>query len=219
MPSKSGLMTGHLRQVILGGACGVQRGLSVRKHLFESRTFLARKGLNQDVSSADESGIALVIAGDTSKHLSLAVAPIVLTTSGTCSGGAFSDRRQSVKHGFPRPDIRSAASPAGRSKGRRLCGSSFLWFARLQVPTTMAQRCHGHCHGHGCNVVGGARHLPIVGGKPILGWGTSWVIGRGVLSRGGVSWVCGEAGLRVPHINSPHPPKLCHSASCFRTDT
>ena len=76
-----------------------------------------RKGLRQDVSSADESGIALVIAGDTSKHLSLAVAPIVLTTSGTCSGGAFSDRRQSAKHGFPRPDIRSAASPAGRSKG------------------------------------------------------------------------------------------------------
>jgi len=47
-----------------------------------------RKGLGQDVSRADEIGIALVIAGDTAKHLSLAVAPIVLTTSGTCSGGA-----------------------------------------------------------------------------------------------------------------------------------
>ena len=46
-----------------------------------------RKGLGQDVSSADEIGIALVIAGDTAKHLSLAVAPIVLSTSGTCSGG------------------------------------------------------------------------------------------------------------------------------------
>src|ERR1700758_2623220 len=41
-----------------------------------------RKGLGQDVSRADEIGIALVIAGDTAKHLSLAVAPIVLTTSG-----------------------------------------------------------------------------------------------------------------------------------------
>jgi transposase len=47
-----------------------------------------RKGLSRDVSSADEIGIALVVAGDTSKHLCLAVAPIVLTTSGTCSGGA-----------------------------------------------------------------------------------------------------------------------------------
>jgi hypothetical protein len=47
-----------------------------------------RKGLGQDVSSADEIGIALVITGETSKRFSLAVAPIVLTTSGTCSGGA-----------------------------------------------------------------------------------------------------------------------------------
>jgi hypothetical protein len=39
------------------------------------------KGLGQDVSSADEIGIALVIAGDRSKQLSLAVAPIVLTAS------------------------------------------------------------------------------------------------------------------------------------------
>jgi hypothetical protein len=44
--------------------------------------------LGQDVSSADEIGIALVIAGDTSKRLFRAVAPIVLTTSGTCSGGS-----------------------------------------------------------------------------------------------------------------------------------
>jgi len=47
-----------------------------------------RTGLGQGVSRADEIGIALVIAGDTSKHLCVAVAPIVLTTSGTCSGGA-----------------------------------------------------------------------------------------------------------------------------------
>src|SRR5262252_5665677 len=47
-----------------------------------------REGLCQDVSSADEIGVAYVIAGDTSKHLSLAVAPIVLTTCGTCSGSA-----------------------------------------------------------------------------------------------------------------------------------
>jgi hypothetical protein len=64
-------------------------------------------GLGQDVSSADEIGIALVIAGDTSKRLSLAVAPIVLTTSATCSGGAsridgnwqntFSNARHSIR--------------------------------------------------------------------------------------------------------------------------
>ena len=181
-----------------------------------------RKGLSQDVSSADESGIALVIAGDTSKHLSLAVAPIVLTTSGTCSGGAFSDRRQSAKHGFPRPDIRSAASPAGRSKGRRLCGSSFLWFARLQVPTTMAQRCHGH----GCSVVGGARQLPImVGSLSSLDFGEKvggphGSPGVGVLPRGAVSWMSGEAGV-CACLTSIHliPPKLCDSASCFRTDS
>jgi len=45
------------------------------------------QGLGQDVSSADEIGIALVIGGDTGKHLRLAVAPIVLSTNRTCSGG------------------------------------------------------------------------------------------------------------------------------------
>ena len=45
-------------------------------------------GLCRDVSSADNVGVARVIAGDTSKHLSLAVAPIVLTTYWACSGGA-----------------------------------------------------------------------------------------------------------------------------------
>jgi hypothetical protein len=47
-----------------------------------------RKGLGQDASSADENGIAFMIAGDPSKHRSLAAVPIVITTSGTCSGGA-----------------------------------------------------------------------------------------------------------------------------------
>ena len=58
-----------------------------------------RKGRGQDVSSADEIGIACVIAGDTAKHLCLAVASIVLTTSGTCSGGASridGDRQNAV---------------------------------------------------------------------------------------------------------------------------
>jgi hypothetical protein len=54
----------------------------------EQYTPECRKGLGQDVSSADEIGIALVIAGDTSKQFSVAVAPIVLTTNGTCSGSA-----------------------------------------------------------------------------------------------------------------------------------
>jgi hypothetical protein len=48
-----------------------------------------RKGFGQDVSSADEIGIAPVIAGDTSKHLSLAVAPIVLTTGVGCRVWCF----------------------------------------------------------------------------------------------------------------------------------
>jgi hypothetical protein len=48
-------------------------------------------GLGQDVSRVDKIGIALVIAGDPSKHPFLAVAPIVFATSGTCSGG-LSDR-------------------------------------------------------------------------------------------------------------------------------
>jgi hypothetical protein len=51
----------------------------------EQYTPECRKGLGQDVSSADEIGIALMAAGDTSKHLSVAVAPIVLSTNGTCS--------------------------------------------------------------------------------------------------------------------------------------
>ena len=171
-----------------------------------------RKGLGQDVSSADESGIALVIAGDKSKHLSLAVAPIVLTTSGTCSGGAFSDRRRSAKHGFPRPEIRSAASPAGRSKGRRLWGSSFLLVCAASSRNDDGTRGHGHCHG--CSVVGGARHLPImVGSLSSLDFsqnvgGPHGSSGAGMLPRGSGSWMSGEAGgLRVPHIDSPHPPK------------
>src|SRR5215470_9716051 len=57
-----------------------------------------RKGLGQGVSSADEIGVALVIAGDTSKHLRAAVAPIVLTTSGTCSGGATRKRDDENRH-------------------------------------------------------------------------------------------------------------------------
>ena len=55
-------------------------------HFWPRGQYMRRLG--QDVSSADEIGIARVIAGDTSKHLSCAVAPIVLTTSGTCSGDA-----------------------------------------------------------------------------------------------------------------------------------
>ena len=47
-----------------------------------------RNGLCQDIPSASEIGIARVIAGDTSEHLSLAVAPVLLTTCGACPGGA-----------------------------------------------------------------------------------------------------------------------------------
>jgi hypothetical protein len=90
-----------------------------------------RKGLGQDVLRADEIGIALVIAGDTAKHLSLAVAPIVLTTSGTCSGGAlyvrppgqafFSDR-DGVLSGIPAPldPVFSAVKKKNRPVGRRI---------------------------------------------------------------------------------------------------
>ena len=44
-------------------------------------------------------------------------------------GRCPADRRQQAKHGFPMPDIRSVASPADTSKGRRLCESSYLWLA------------------------------------------------------------------------------------------
>ena len=58
-----------------------------------------RNGLCQDIPSADEISIAYVIAGDTSEHLSLAVAPVLLTTCGACPGGASridSDRPHTV---------------------------------------------------------------------------------------------------------------------------
>jgi hypothetical protein len=45
------------------------------------------------VSSADEIGIALVIAGDPPKRLSLAVAPLVLAPTGPLREG-LSDRRR-----------------------------------------------------------------------------------------------------------------------------
>jgi hypothetical protein len=62
----------------------------------------AREGLGQDVSSVDTIGITLVIAGDPSKHPSLALAPIVLSASGTCSGGASRiDANQQIR--FPTP--------------------------------------------------------------------------------------------------------------------
>ena len=66
-------------------------------HIIDARAFCAggegapeaRKALGQDVSSVDKVAIALVSAGDASKQLFLAVAPVVLTTSGTYSGGAY----------------------------------------------------------------------------------------------------------------------------------
>ena len=48
----------------------------------EPYTPAGRKGLGQDVSSADEIGIALVIAGDTGNHLCLAVAPTFQSSGG-----------------------------------------------------------------------------------------------------------------------------------------
>jgi hypothetical protein len=72
-----------------------------------------------DVRITDQIGIARAIAGDKSKRLSLAGA--ILTTSGTYSGRAFSDRQHRRKRGFPmraagarvlRPiDPRGAAMP------------------------------------------------------------------------------------------------------------
>ena len=84
----SSSVSGSYRSVTsncLSGTMSLMRGHFLPR---EQYTPECRKGLGQDVSSADEIGIALVIAGDTSKHLSVAVAPIVLTTNRTCSGGA-----------------------------------------------------------------------------------------------------------------------------------
>jgi hypothetical protein len=78
-PSRPGLREGAVTLPACGYA-GRHAGIhTVWKHFLESRTFLAsgtvhapvcHAGLGQDVSSADEIGIALVIAGDTSKRLS-----------------------------------------------------------------------------------------------------------------------------------------------------
>jgi hypothetical protein len=79
-------------------------------------------------SSADDISIALAIAGDR-KHLWLAVAPLVLTASEACSGGA-SDRRQNPV--FPTPDIRSVAlpptSPRSGSYAEVLASPPFILF-------------------------------------------------------------------------------------------
>ena len=56
-----------------------------------------RKGLGQEVSSADEIRIALVIAGDTGKHLRLAVAPTFHKPD--MFGRWPADRRQLAGHG------------------------------------------------------------------------------------------------------------------------
>ena len=47
-----------------------------------------RKSLDRNIPSADEIGVAHVIASDTSEYLCLAVAPVLLTTFGACPGGA-----------------------------------------------------------------------------------------------------------------------------------
>ena len=84
-------------------------------------------------SSADDISIALAIAGDR-KHFSLAVAPIVLTTSGTCSGGA--SRIDGHRHNtvFPTPDIRCVAhqplSPRGGGDAEAPASPPFNLFKR-----------------------------------------------------------------------------------------
>src|SRR5215472_6746791 len=100
----------------LSGTMSLMRGHFLPR---EPYTPEGRKGLGQGVSSADEIGIAVVIAGDTSKHLCVAVAPIVLTTSGTCSGGAtrIDGNRQNTV--FRRQTFRSSTvqSAVARSRG------------------------------------------------------------------------------------------------------
>ena len=130
------------RDLVLGQST-FGRCLTVRKHFLESRTFLAsgtihapecHAGLGQDVSSADEIGIALVIAGDTSKHLSHAVAPIVLTTSGTCSGGASRIDSNGTNTVFPcqRFDPLSHPPIGPRGGGYAEVLASALGFASFQ---------------------------------------------------------------------------------------
>jgi len=65
-------------------------------------------------------------------------------------GRCLADRRQLAKHGSPMPDIRSVASPADRSKGRRLCGSSCLWLAICLNPFKSSKpMANSRSHGNG----------------------------------------------------------------------
>jgi hypothetical protein len=89
-----------------------------------------RKGLGQDVSRADEIGIALVIAGDTAKHLSLAVAPIVLTTSGRVEerrGGL--GHRATLRFHSPliEPDVRFRIRLSDKASGLRSREAVSTW--------------------------------------------------------------------------------------------
>jgi hypothetical protein len=87
----------------------------------ESRTFLAsrtvdapeyRTGLGQDVSSADEIGIAPVIAGDTSKHRSRAVAPVLDARSNAePPDRSFRVPAQCLRHGEARQAGKTRAPP------------------------------------------------------------------------------------------------------------
>jgi len=89
------------------------------------------QGLGQDVSSADEIGIARVIACDTPKHLSLTVAPIILTTAGhvrevPLGSTAIGKTRLS--------DTRHSIRPVGRKGGGfAQVLASGLGFASLQT--------------------------------------------------------------------------------------
>jgi len=72
------------------------------------------------------SGIARGIAGNASKHLSLAAAPIVLTANGTCSGGPHGSTAIG-KHDFLTPETQSIVTRL-YVRGRRLSGRPRLWF-------------------------------------------------------------------------------------------
>jgi len=91
-----------------------------------------RNGLCQDIPSADEIGIAPVIAGDTSEHLSLAVAPVLLTTCGAIPKGFKPAQERGIQQG------RHGYEPAG---SLFVCSrtSSMIW--SVVTPSASASNC------------------------------------------------------------------------------
>jgi hypothetical protein len=94
-------------------------------HFWPRGQYMRRLG--QDVSSADEIGIALVIAGDTSKHSLPCGCADRPYHKRDMFGRCLTDRQQWTKHGFPVPKIRSVACRLQTARNPIEIGASIMW--------------------------------------------------------------------------------------------